>query len=375
MSDKKYAIRFGLGAIKAVGIKMMEGVVENRKNEGKFNDIYDFAKRIDPKSVNKKSIEALAKSGSFDGIADNRRQIFESYNILNAYSAQQHDEENSNQMTFFGELVSEEDSKPQLKNITDWDKEERLQKEFEAFGFFLMQHPLDDLLDSLKKRGCVFSEKIQKDEFDDGDEVKFPGVIAATKHRSSAKGRFAYGTISDPFGIYEIMIFDEDLITQKRDLLEDGSVVLISCMVRKDEGGIRILTKEIQRLEDFIANVEEKSHVFEDIKKNKIRKRNPDQQKKKNEQQEKSASSSFKPAPLLNSDFAMIVIGIGKRESIYEIKSFLSLRKVKSEQQKSCQVVFKIANQKIQLPENYIITNADINKLSRIPQVTIESKN
>lgn len=375
MSDKKYAIRFGLGAIKAVGIKMMDGVVENRKNDGNFNDIYDFAKRIDPKSVNKKSIEALAKSGSFDGISDNRRQIFESYGVLSAYSAQQHDEANSNQMTFFGELVSEEDSKPQLKNVTDWDKEERLQKEFEAFGFFLMQHPLDDLLEGLKRRGCVFSEKIQKDEFDDGDEVKFPGVIAATKHRSSAKGRFAYGTISDPFGIYEIMIFDEELITQKRDLLEDGSVVLISCMVRKDEGGIRILTKEIQRLEDFIANVEEKSHIFEDIKKNKIRKRNPDQQKKKNEQQEESSSGAFKSAPLLNSDFAMIVIGIGKRESIYEIKSFLSLRKAKSEQQKSCKIIFNIANQKIQLPESYIITNADINKLSRIPQVTIESKN
>lgn len=376
MSEKKYAIRFGLGAIKAVGIKMMDGVVANRKEEGGFNDIFDFAKRIDPKSVNKKSIEALAKSGAFDEIADNRRQIFESYDVLSAYSAQQHDEANSNQMTFFGELVTEEQSKPQLKNVTDWDKDEMLQKEFEAFGFFLMQHPLDDLLEGLKRRGCVFSEKIQKDEFDDGDEVKFPGVIAATKHRSSAKGRFAYGTISDPFGIYEIMIFDEELITQKRDLLEDGCVVLISCMVRKDEGGIRILTRDIQRLEDFIANTEEKSHFFEDIKKNKIRKRNPDQQKKKNDQQAQGTSSSaIKVAPIVDSDFNSIEIAIGKRESIYEIKSFLSLRKAKSDQQKTCQVIFKIADQKVQLPERYVITNADINKLSRIESVTIDSKN
>ncbi len=373
MAEKKYAIRFGLGAIKAVGIKMMDGVVQNRAENGEFKDIFDFAKRIDPKSVNKKSIEALAKSGSFDAIADNRRQIFESYDVLSAYSSQQHDEANSNQMTFFGELVTEEQSKPQLKNVTDWDKDDKLQKEFEAFGFFLMQHPLDDLLEGLKRRGCVFSEKIQKDEFDDGDEVKFPGVIAATKHRSSAKGRFAYGTISDPFGIYEIMIFDEELITQKRDLLEDGCVVLISCMVRKDEGGIRILTRDIQRLEDFIASTPEKSHFFEDIKKNKIRKRNPDQQKKKNEQQA-AASSSIKAAPIIDSDFNEITIAIGKRESIYEIKSFLSLRKAKSEQQKTCQVIFKIADQKIQLPEQYVITNADVAKLGRIPAVLVDSK-
>ena len=368
MAPEKYKIRFGLAAIKAVGIKTIQDIVVEREKNGQFSDIFDFAKRIDPKSVNKKSVEAFAKSGTFDSIANNRRQIHESYDLLNAYSVQQHDEANSNQMTFFGELIDEEKAKPQLKQVIDWDKDERLLREFQAFGFFLLEHPLDDHIDALRKRGCVFSDKITDDEFEDGDEVIFPGVIAATKHRSSPKGRFAYATISDPYGIYEIMIFDEELITQKRDLLEDGCQVSIRCMVRKDEGGIRILSRGIERLEDFIANTTQEDEPFEDIKKNKFRKKNPNAQQGQGGQgqgggqgggdnsggqkwQKKeggyggggganyggssnSSSSSSTPvaAVVTNSDFDMVEISVSKRESILEIKSFLSLRKPKKVQ-------------------------------------------
>lgn len=376
---EEYAIRFGLGAIKAVGIKMMEKVVEERKENGEFKDIFDFAKRIDPKSVNKKSIEALAKSGSFDSIADNRHQIHESYDLLSAYSAQQHDEANSNQMTFFGELIDEEKSKPQLKNVPDWDKNQRLQKEFEAFGFFLLEHPLDDLLDDLRKRGCVFSEKIEADEFDDGDEVKFAGVIAATKHRSSAKGRFAYGTVSDPFGIYEIMIFDEELITQNRDLLEDGCQVLLSCMVRKDEGGIRILTRGIQKLESFIESVMPEDEPYEDIKKNKFKKRDPNKQK--NNEQNSGGNNNYKPKPketevvarpVIESDYSLITISVSKRESIQALKSFLSIRQAKKDNKKTAKIFFDIAGQKIELPDQYVIIKSDVPKLQNIETVKLE---
>ena len=389
----KYAIRFGLGAIKAVGIKVMQGVVDERKENGKFKDIYDFAKRVDPKSVNKKSIEALAKSGSFDTIASNRRQIKESYDVISSYSSQQHEEANSNQMTFFGELIDEEKSKPQLKEVADWEKKERLQQEFEAFGYFLLEHPLDDQLDALKKRGCVFSDKIERDEFEDGDEVKFAGVIASTKHRSSARGRFAYATISDLFGIYELMIFDEELITNNRDLLEDGCQVTIHCLIRKDEGGIRIMAKGIRKLDDFIEETTEEEEPFEDIKKNKFKKRNPNANKdggggggnkwqKKdgnNSWQKKDSGSSgggeAKPAarPLIESDFSVVSIFVSKREAIIELKSFLSMRRAKNGVTKVAKIVFTIEGKKIELPDSYVITNNDKVKLEKIDSVMIDA--
>ena len=82
--NKKYAIRFGLGAIKAVGFNMIEEALKEREKNGKFKNIYDFSQRVDPKSINKKSIEALAKSGSFDSLSNNRRQISESFDVLSA---------------------------------------------------------------------------------------------------------------------------------------------------------------------------------------------------------------------------------------------------------------------------------------------------
>lgn len=112
----QYAIRFGLGAIKAVGFKTMEIVEAERKENGNFIDVYDFAKRINPRMINKKSIEALAKSGAFDNIHNNRRQIAESFETLSAYSAQQSEESSSNQMSLFGG-TAEANVKPQLNRL------------------------------------------------------------------------------------------------------------------------------------------------------------------------------------------------------------------------------------------------------------------
>ena len=149
--QKQYAIRFGLGAIKAVGLKMMDNLVKIREKEGEFNDIYQFCQKVDSKSINKKSIEALAKSGSFDNLEPNRRKIAESFEILSNYSSQLKEENESSQMSLFSN-DQDYNAKPDLKNIDNWNKADKLKSEFEAFGFFLNEHPIDDYLDELKKK-------------------------------------------------------------------------------------------------------------------------------------------------------------------------------------------------------------------------------
>ena len=114
MSD--LAIRFGLGAIKAVGFGTMEVVASERKENGDFKDVYDFAKRISPRLVNKKSVEALAKAGAFDRVANNRRQIAESFETLAAYSAHQNEESSSNQIVQF----SNDNNKKKISFIRDF---------------------------------------------------------------------------------------------------------------------------------------------------------------------------------------------------------------------------------------------------------------
>lgn len=293
--NNKLAIRFGLGAIKAVGLKMMEGAVDERKNNGNFSDVFDFCKRLDPKTINKKSIEALAKSGAFDVFKNERSQIAESFDILSAYASQINEAKNSNQMSLFGS-INDSIPKPQLKKVQAWSKFEKLQKEFESFGFFLNEHPLDDSLSDLKKRGVIFSNMIEETELQDNSIAKFAGVILASKHRSSARGRFAYMTICDPFGIYEATIFDEALITNSRDLLNDGINVVIECLIRKDEGGTRVMIKSVTNINDFIKQVKASDQDFADIKKLPNRKNNFDKNSANNNSKEfknKESNNNF----------------------------------------------------------------------------------
>lgn len=375
MSEQKYAIRFGLGAIKAVGISAMEKVCNNRDINGEFKDIFDFAKRIDPKNINKKSIEALSKSGAFDKISANRKQIFESFDIISSYSSWQADEANNNQMNFFNDLFSESKSLPTLKNTNDWSKEEKLQKEFEAFGFFLNEHPLDDFIDKLKKRGIIFSPKIEMQELDDGDIVKMAGVVATSKHRSGPKGRFAYLTISDPFGIYEIMIFDENLIGNSRDIINEGNAVWLECLVRRDDGGIRIMCRDIKALQEFIDKTPESKEYFEDIKKQSKRKyfeKNISREKRSAEVDE--VSKDYNDTKNINTknkieNFKEVRIILKNREAIYFIKSFLSNKIIakEAEDQYSTKVFLISKNSKedsiIELTSLYKISSLDLQKL------------
>lgn len=361
-NNKKYAIRFGLGAIKAVGFNVMEKATKVREEQGNFIDIYDFAQKLEAKSINKKSIEALAKSGSFDSIHKNRRQISESFEILSAYSNKKEEESNSDQMSLFGG-TKEADYKPPLKEISDWQKEERLQKEFEAFGFFLNEHPLDDKISLLKKRGVIFSTKIEKDELEDNDIVKIAGIIASSKHRSSARGRFAYLTISDPFGIFEAMIFDEELITKARDILNDGSQIILECLIKKDEGGIRILTKSVVQLEEFIKNTPQQNEDFEDIKKQKVRKYNPNWQGNKNEEISKPQTPLKKPLKEVN-------ITISNRESVFSIKSIIS-HFVTINTDNFTKIYFVAGETKIALPQNYILDEKDVERIRKIDGVKV----
>ena len=376
MSEEKFAIRFGLGAIKAVGFSMMETAVAERKENGEFKDIYDFATRLDPRSINKKSVEALAKAGAFQSLSKNRRQIAESFEILSSYANEKQDEASSNQMSLFGG-IAEMNKKPELKKVEDWSKIERLQKEFEAFGFFLNEHPVDDYLPDLRRRGVIFSDKLERDELEDGNLVKMAGVIAGSKHRSSARGRFAYLTISDPFGIFEAMIFDEAIITNARDILLDGTSVALECLIRKDEGGVRILVRDVKKLDEFIRNTKAADKDFEDIKKQIIRQNRYQGNRDGNQQnQYQNQSQNYnRPAPEAKIEeapkptkniFSAVKICITNRNQVFAVKSFLAQRPAPFTSEKFTKVFFEAQENLLELPGKYFLDEFDLNKLRQI---------
>ena len=386
----KFAIRFALGAIKAVGIGSMEEMVKERQENGKFKDIYDFAERIDNKLINKKSIEALSKAGAFDKIHNNRRQIAESFDIISSYSQEKNNAKSSNQMSFFGATI--DDSKPALKKVNDWQEFEKLQNEFEAFGFFLNSHPLDSIKIDLQKRGVIFSDKLQKDELQDNDIIKIAGVVVSTKHRSGSRGRFAYINLSDIFSVFEMMIFDENLITEARDLIADGSQVVIEANIRKDEGGTRMSVKKITALNDFINNTKPRNDIFADIQKGNNYKKFNNDKNYNNQNSYKANNHNISNHKLGNNNqqinnnsqnneeiiLEKIIITIKEREVLFSLKAFLQQRIIANYQynqdNKYSQIIIAVENNngelvKISLADYYKITNNDILKIKKIPKI------
>ncbi len=378
-NEEKFAIRFGLGAIKAVGFAAMETAVKERTTNGKFKDIFNLAERLDPKSINKKSIEALAKSGSLTSLNKNRRQVAESFDILSSYAIEKSKECSTNQMNLFGS-ISDSNLRPTLKKTDDWTRDEYLQKEFEAFGFFLNEHPLDKFISDLKKRGVIFSQKLDNDELEDGHVVKMAGVIAASKHRSGGRGRFAYLTISDPYGIFEAIIFDESIITNARDILTDGTSVVIECLIKRDSGGTRKLVRSVIDLQNFITNTKAANEDFEDIKKttpkndySKSKGKN-DFFKKKEITQNKNLVEKLPPKKILETK--IIEIEIRSQEILSSVKSIL-LQKVRSPLESSekqlSKVCFLVEGKRIILPQNFLLTERDLEEISTICKTGLQA--
>lgn len=247
LDNGEIAIRYGLGALKAIGINSMEMMLKEREARGHFKNIFDFSSRMEiKKTLNRKQYENLIKSGAFDSLSQNRRQLFENIEIISKFGLQMATQAFTKQASLFGDEM--EVMSPELKNIEDWAKAQKLNYEFDAMGFYLNDHPISEYSAILKKLKIISSVDLEK--IDRGNNnYKLAGVVVSKKMRSSPRGRFANVVISDPYGIYEISIYDDNLLSDSQDLLVSGTKILLSANIRKDEGGVRITADEINSLD------------------------------------------------------------------------------------------------------------------------------
>lgn len=248
----KKAIRYGLGALKNVGLAAMLEMEKERDENGKFSDIFDFVRRCGNKVINKRQLESLAKSGSFDCLNKNRRQIFENSTILTRYSQSAADERESSQTNLFGE-ESNVVSVGIISDVEDWFPDARMNQEFDAIGFYLSAHPLDDYREDLERVGVVFSSEINEKVKDKGGVILVAGMVTKITHRATAKRRFSYLYVSDPTGSMEISLFDERLINESRDVIESKKPIIIKVDARRDEGGVRLQAESIKPLDEYLA--------------------------------------------------------------------------------------------------------------------------
>ncbi len=244
-------IHYALGALKGVGLDAM-ALIHQARGDAPFRDIHDFARRVDMKRVGKRPLEMLARAGAFDALDNNRARVLKSLDGLVAWSAAVQDAQASSQSSLFG--GGEDLPPPRAALAQVWLPTEKLGEEHKAIGFYLSGHPLDDYLPALRRKKVRTLAEINADAANGPLVCQIAGTVAARQERKSAKGTaFAFVSLSDPTGLYEVTVFS-DLLTASRDRLEPGQNVVLQVKVEPSGDQVKMLANSVGLLDEVIAD-------------------------------------------------------------------------------------------------------------------------
>jgi len=230
------------------------------RGEKPFADMADFARRINPRAVNKRVLESLVAAGAFDTVESNRARTFAAIDTMLGTAQRAHEDAAVGQSELFGGAAA---SVPiTLPPVEPWLAAERLQREYEAVGFFLSGHPLDDYAAALKRlRVQCWSEFSRAVKAGAGAGRVAGTVVARTERRTKNGSKMGIIGLSDPSGHYEAVLFAEGL-AQYRDLLEPGTAVLLFLTAEVQGDEVRARIQSAEPLDEAAAKTQKGLRVF-----------------------------------------------------------------------------------------------------------------
>ena len=252
-------IHYALAALKGVGAQAVEAIVAARGDKP-FADLSDFARRINPRAVNKRVLESLAAAGAFEALEPNRARAFAGVDVMLAAAQRAHESTTLGQNELFGGPSNRE--KLTMPAIEPWLPADRLQREYDAVGFFLSGHPLDDyaaLLKSLKVQTWTEFSRAVKAGATAGRVAAT--VVERTERHTKTGNKMGILGLSDPTGHYEAVIFAEGL-QQYREMLEPGSPVLLFLTAEAQGDDIRARIQSVEPLDQAAAKLQKGLRVF-----------------------------------------------------------------------------------------------------------------
>ena len=246
--DTDARVVYGLGAIRGVGEGPIGAIVEAREADGPFKDIFDFCRRMDPKRMNKRTLEALIRSGALDTIGPNRAVLFAAMEDALKAAAQNHTNQNLGMLDMFGDAFVEADDSDskvyaEYINAREWTDRERLSGEKDTLGLYLTGHPIDEYERELKR---FVSTRIS-DLKPSRDPQRVAGLVVGVRTMKSKRGdTMAFITLDDRTGRIEASLFGE-LFEQLRGQIEADQVLIVEGEVSSDEfsGGLRLRGKDV----------------------------------------------------------------------------------------------------------------------------------
>jgi len=249
----RLAVRYALGALKGVGEKAMEQLVEERNAQGPFRDLDDFAGRIDPRLLNRRQIESLAGGGAFDQIAE-RAAVFAAAETILAAASSAAEMRDSGQGGLFGEGAA--NVVPiRMPSSESWTLAQRMAQEKESFGFYFSAHPVDNYRHLVEAHGArSFAQLAALPAPAEGGRTSsvMAALIEDTRWRTSARGRrYMMATLSDPSGQFEATVFDDTVAEQVVAAAKAGDCALLNVELdrRPGEETPRVTIRSLQSFE------------------------------------------------------------------------------------------------------------------------------
>jgi len=235
--NKKGGIRFGMAAIKGIGESAVNAIIEERDTNGPFRSIFDFAKRINLRAVNKRAMEALGKAGAFDcfeGI--HRAQYFQQENSEDTFFLEKivrhaalfQEKQHASQHSLFGDDLTVDMQDPKIPDCPPWSKHQQLKNEREVTGFYISGHPLDEYKAEIDAFcNITFQDLNSGLSLHMNKSLSFAGIINAAEIRTAKTGnQYANFELEDFSDAYRLSLFSDDFMRFKY-LLVEGTYVLI----------------------------------------------------------------------------------------------------------------------------------------------------
>lgn len=269
--DLKGNVVYGFSAIKGIGEKLVDHIVEEREQNGPFTDFFDFVYRVGTNFISKGTLEALVKSGALDSIGPNRAKMLASIPTALKYAAQKANDMSTGQLDLFAQM-NDQNVKPNYVNCMDWSDKVRLYNEKQLLGLYLSGHPIDAYrMELIQYCGDVTLNNMIPGAPDSPNLITVGAVVNNAFQRISSKdgNKFYTMTLDDGTGTFDIMLFgknaeiyadiekkmNENRKKKKSANADDINAPLILIVTgylsMTDEGMMKLRVKEIHTLESL----------------------------------------------------------------------------------------------------------------------------
>ncbi len=249
-------LRFGLSAIRNVGVGAAEAITQEREDKGKFENIFDFVSRVDLKAVNKRALESLVQAGAFDSLGHKRAVLQNSLEAIVQFGQSTQESRNSSQSSLFDLLQGDQKkiaTYPNLQEVEEWSQGEKLNREKDLLGVYISGHPL---LKFEQEYNSFTSIRLgDSSTVVEGSSARAAGIVVDVRRKIDRKGNtMAFVQLEDFTGKGEVIFFS-DAFSKYQNILFPDAIVLIAGKAESNGDSVRLMASEAYPLEDAAARL------------------------------------------------------------------------------------------------------------------------